>query len=129
VSPTNTDVLRISLSTPSRKADIGFILTSSGTLGAPLFRRRDRRNLQMPLLNVDQAADRLGTSTRFIRRLIAERRISFVKLGKHVRIDSDDLDAFVEAGRVSAAVPTGPSLAGDAAIPMERVLRRAASRS
>jgi len=83
----------------------------------------------MPLLNVDQAADRLGTSTRFIRRLIAERRISFVKLGKHVRIDSDDLDAFVEAGRVSAAVPTGPSLAGDAAIPMERVLRRAASRS
>ena len=48
----------------------------------------------MPLLNVDQAADRLGTSTRFIRRLIAERRIAFVKLGKHVRIDSADLDAF-----------------------------------
>jgi excisionase family DNA binding protein len=77
------------------------MLTSSGTLDGPLLRRRDRRKLQMPLLNVDQAADRLGTSTRFIRRRIAERRISFVKLGKHVRIDSDDLDAFVAARRVS----------------------------
>jgi excisionase family DNA binding protein len=105
-----------------------FILTSSGTLDGPLLRRRDRRNPQMPLLNVDQAADRLGTSTRFIRRLIAERRISFVKLGKHVRIDSDDLDAFVEAGRVAAAVPSEPSAMGDPAIPMKRVLRRAAGR-
>jgi len=48
----------------------------------------------MPLLNVDQAAERLGTSPRFIRRLIAERRIAYAKLGKHVRIDSADLDAF-----------------------------------
>ena len=54
----------------------------------------------MPLLNVDQAAERLGTSSRFVRRLIAERRIAFTKLGKHVRIDSADLDAFVAAGRV-----------------------------
>ena len=82
----------------------------------------------MPLLNVDQAADRLGTSTRFIRRLIAERRISFVKLGKHVRIDSDDLDDFVAAGRVSALAPTKPSATSDSAIPMQRVLPRAASR-
>jgi excisionase family DNA binding protein len=56
----------------------------------------------MPLLNVEQAADRLGTSTRFIRRLIAERRIPFTKLGKHVRIDAADLDAFIAAGRVEA---------------------------
>ena len=55
----------------------------------------------MPLLTVDQAAERLGTSPRFIRRLIAERRIAFAKLGKHVRIDSADLDAFVAAGRVA----------------------------
>jgi excisionase family DNA binding protein len=52
------------------------------------------------LLNVDQAAERLGTSPRFIRRLIAERRIAFTKLGRHVRIDSADIDAFVAAGRV-----------------------------
>ena len=62
----------------------------------------------MPLLTVDQAAERLGTSPRFIRRLVAERRIAFAKLGKHVRIDSADLDAFVAAGRVAPAMP--PSL-------------------
>jgi excisionase family DNA binding protein len=54
----------------------------------------------MPLVNVEQAAERLGTSPRFIRRLIAERRIPFTKLGKHVRIDTADLDAFIAAGRV-----------------------------
>jgi excisionase family DNA binding protein len=37
-----------------------------------------------------------------VRRLIAERRIAYTKLGRHVRIDPDDLDAFVSAGRVEA---------------------------
>jgi excisionase family DNA binding protein len=37
---------------------------------------------------------------RIIRRLIAERRIRFTKLGRHVRLDREDLDAFVAAGRV-----------------------------
>ncbi len=51
------------------------------------------------LLTVDQAAERLGTSTRFIRRLRFEGRIPVIKLGKHIRIDSDDLEAFIAAGR------------------------------
>jgi len=55
---------------------------------------RSRREDPVPLLNVDQTAERLGTSPRFIRCLIAERRIAYAKLGKHVRIDSADLDAF-----------------------------------
>lgn len=53
----------------------------------------------MELLTVQQAAQRLGTSVRFVWRLRAERRIAGVKLGKHVRIDSDDLDAYINAGR------------------------------
>ena len=52
------------------------------------------------LLTVDEAAERLGTSTRFIRRLIAERRIAYTKLGRHVRIAGRDLDAYVASGRV-----------------------------
>jgi excisionase family DNA binding protein len=52
------------------------------------------------LLTVDEAAERLGTSTRFIRRLIAERRIAYTKLGRHVRIAARDLDAFVASRRV-----------------------------
>ena len=52
------------------------------------------------LLTVDEAAERLGTSARFIRRLIAERRIAYTKLGRHVRIAGRDLDAYVASGRV-----------------------------
>jgi excisionase family DNA binding protein len=52
------------------------------------------------LLTVDEAAERLGTSARFIRRLIAERRIAYTKLGRHVRIATRDLDAYVASGRV-----------------------------
>ena len=52
------------------------------------------------LLSVEQAAERLGTSVRFVRRLVFERRIAYVKLGRHVRIAVRDLDAFIRAGRV-----------------------------
>ena len=55
------------------------------------------------LLTVEEAADRLGTSERFIRRLIAERRIAYVRVGRHVRIAEADLASFVAAGRVEAS--------------------------
>lgn len=51
-------------------------------------------------LTVKEAADYLNTSERFVRRLIADRRIAFHKLGSHVRIATADLDAFVLAGRI-----------------------------
>jgi excisionase family DNA binding protein len=54
------------------------------------------------LLSVEQAAERLGTSVRFVRRLVFERRIAFVKVGRHVRICATDLDAFIAASRVAA---------------------------
>ena len=53
------------------------------------------------LLSVEQAAEGLGTSVRFVRRLVFERRLAFVKVGRHVRICPADLDAFIEAGRVA----------------------------
>ncbi|NDL58879.1 excisionase family DNA-binding protein [Phytoactinopolyspora mesophila] len=52
------------------------------------------------LLTVAQAAELLGTTTRFPRRLIAERRIRFVKIGRHVRIPASSLVQMVEAGTV-----------------------------
>lgn len=52
------------------------------------------------LLTVDEVASMLGTSARFPRRLIAERRIRFVRVGRHVRIPQRELEAFVEAGTV-----------------------------
>ena len=53
-----------------------------------------------PLLSVEDAAAELGTPVRFVRRLVHERRISFHKIGKYVRIDRADLEAFVAAARV-----------------------------
>jgi excisionase family DNA binding protein len=58
-----------------------------------------------PLLTVAQAAKVLGTSERFPRRLIAERRIRFVRLGEpgkrgHVRIPDSALRAFIAGGVV-----------------------------
>jgi len=52
------------------------------------------------LLTVEQAAERLGTRPRFIRRLIDERRIEFHKVGRHVRISEQALAEFIENGRV-----------------------------
>jgi len=57
--------------------------------------------LDRPLtLTVEEAAERLGTSTRFVRRLVAERRIAYVKVGRHVRLDPTDVEAFIAASRV-----------------------------
>jgi excisionase family DNA binding protein len=56
------------------------------------------------LLDVAAAADLLGTPTRFVRRLIAERRIRFYKLGRYVRLDRTDVEAFIAASRVEAAL-------------------------
>jgi excisionase family DNA binding protein len=68
------------------------------------------------LLTVDAAAERLSTSVRFIRRLIAERRIEFVKVGRHVRITETALADFIEAGRVQpmTASDVWPSMRGAA---------------
>jgi len=52
------------------------------------------------LLTVEAAADRMSTSVRFVRRLIAERRIEFVKVGRHVRISEAALAQFIESGRI-----------------------------
>jgi excisionase family DNA binding protein len=58
------------------------------------------------LLTVEAAAERLSTSPRFIRRLIAERRIEFVRVGRHVRISESALASFIDVGRVEPLTTT-----------------------
>lgn len=55
------------------------------------------------LLDVTAAALVLGTSDRYVRRLVYERRLPHYKVGRHVRIARCDLDAFLAAGRVEAS--------------------------
>ncbi len=63
-----------------------------------------RLDLPARFLDVPGAAQYLGCGERMVRRLVHERRIAFVKVGRHVRFDVTDLDAFLAAGRVE---PTG----------------------
>jgi excisionase family DNA binding protein len=52
------------------------------------------------LLTVAEVAEVLSTSERFPRRLIAERRIRFTRVGRHVRIPESALHDFIAAGLV-----------------------------
>jgi excisionase family DNA binding protein len=52
------------------------------------------------LLTLEEAADALGTKLRFTRRLVAERRIRFTRVGRHVRIPESALREFIDAGMV-----------------------------
>ncbi|GAA2900870.1 MULTISPECIES: excisionase family DNA-binding protein [Streptomyces] len=51
-------------------------------------------------LSVDQVAELLGTTVRFPRRLIEERRITYVKVGRHVRIPESAVREFIDANTV-----------------------------
>jgi excisionase family DNA binding protein len=75
------------------------------------------------LLTVEEAAERLGTSARFVRRLIAERRIAYVKVGRHVRLDPTDVEAFIAGGRVEVR------LSSVAALPRRQSASRQPSRA
>jgi excisionase family DNA binding protein len=68
---------------------------------------RDTTPASRRLLTVEAAAERLSTSPRFIRRLIAERRIEFVKVGRHVRIRESVLDDFIQSGVIEPLTGRG----------------------
>ena len=53
-----------------------------------------------PLLDYAGAAAYLGATQSFLRRLVLEKRVRYYKVGKFVRFRMEDLDAFVEEGRV-----------------------------
>ena len=52
------------------------------------------------LLTVAQVAELLATNERYPRRLIAERRIRFVRVGRHVRSPESAVRELIEAGTV-----------------------------
>lgn len=54
------------------------------------------------LLTVPEAAQVLNVGERFVRRLVAERRITVVHVGRHVRIPESAVDAFIDAGTITA---------------------------
>ncbi len=53
-------------------------------------------------VDINRAAELLGVNVRFMRRLVAERRIAHHKVGRCLRFSTADIEAFVEAGRREA---------------------------
>lgn len=53
------------------------------------------------LLTVQQAAQRLNVSVRNIRHQIHQRRVPIVKIGRLVRIEEGELEAFIDRCRVA----------------------------
>ena len=64
------------------------IPTSAGALAEVATRER--------YLSPDEAAEYLNVSVGFIRRMASERRVRHYRLGRFIRFDPADLDAFAE---------------------------------
>jgi len=58
------------------------------------------RAQRAPLLDTDEVAVALRVTPRLVRRLVAERRIPFVKVGRFVRFDPGELDVWLDQQRV-----------------------------
>ena len=70
---------------------------------SPIFPRQAARPAEPPrLLGIAAAAERLDIREGFLRRLIAERRIPYVKVGRYIKIPTADIDAFIAAHRHEA---------------------------
>ena len=61
-----------------------------------------RKIVREPLLTVAEVAEWLNVKPRFVRRLIAERRIDFRHIGAFARVPESAVLAFIEAGAVDA---------------------------
>lgn len=56
-------------------------------------------------LNIEEAAYRLGVSVRYMRRMVDEKRVRYLKVGRLVRFRSPDLEAFLKQAEVEPVVP------------------------
>lgn len=52
-----------------------------------------------PLLDLTAVAKRLGVNDRHVRRLVAERRIPFLKWGRLLRFDPVEIEAWLDEAR------------------------------
>ena len=55
--------------------------------------------MSVALLDIHAVADRLGVNVRHVRRLVAERRIPFIKWGHLLRFDPVEVDAWLDGAR------------------------------
>ena len=61
---------------------------------------RPTTSTRSALIDLPAVAERLGVNQRHIRRLVAERRIPFVKWGHLLRFDPAEIDAWLDHARI-----------------------------
>ena len=59
-----------------------------------------RQDKAVTLVDAGQLANRLGVSVRYVRRLVAERRIAYVKVGHLVRFEPDEVERWIDENRI-----------------------------
>lgn len=51
------------------------------------------------LLSIEQLAEHLGVTPRHVRRLVAEKRVPYLKWRRFIRFDPDEIAAWLDAAR------------------------------
>ncbi len=65
------------------------------------------------LLPTRLAAAELGCSTQTIRKLIAERQLAAVRVGRVLKVTSDSLQAYLDANTVGASLDGSRTMEGE----------------
>jgi excisionase family DNA binding protein len=52
------------------------------------------------LMTMDQLAERLGVTRRHVRRLVDERRVPFLRVGRFIRFDAAEIADWLNRSRV-----------------------------
>jgi excisionase family DNA binding protein len=65
--------------------------------------------VRSPLLDMNGVAAWLGTTHRHVRRMVADRRIPYVKVGHYIRFDQVEVARWIDEKRVSPADLTSES--------------------
>jgi len=55
------------------------------------------------LLTIDELAGQLAITVRHVRRLVAEKRVPYVKVGRLIRFDAAEIMEWIESRRVSGS--------------------------
>jgi excisionase family DNA binding protein len=61
-----------------------------------------RPTVESPLLDIDSVAAILGVTRRHVQRLVAERRMPFLKVGRFIRFDEESLNVWLDQHRIES---------------------------
>jgi excisionase family DNA binding protein len=75
-------------------------------------RKSPAEALTSPLIDIRGVAQVLGVTPRHIQRLVAERRIPYLKIGRFVRFDRAELDVWLDQQRREVRSPVRHARSG-----------------